>query len=236
MVNANGRRYVVFNMKFSFALRPALHFSLSVTLMTTAFSSCAHQAHEHKGHEFKNAEAWATAFEDPNRDVWQKPDVVIDTLALPSEALVADVGAATGYFAVRIAKARPKGKVYGIDVESAMVDYLSARAAKEGLSNLDVVLASFDDAKIPRPVDVVLIVNTYHHLQNRVAYFERLKKSLKPNGRVAIIDFTMNSSLGPRAEMKVSPDTAMAELERAGFRLKAKHESLPEQYFLEFQQ
>ena len=106
-------------------------------------------------------------FEDPSRDTWQKPDVVIDALNLEPSSLVADIGAATGYFPVRIARRLPEGRVWGIDVEPDMVRYLNARARKEGLSHLFSVLATENDPLLPEPVDVVLVVNTYHHISER---------------------------------------------------------------------
>ncbi len=190
--------------------------------------------HQAAHHSFANAEDWAQAFEDPSRDAWQKPDQVLALLALPPDAKVADIGAATGYFAVRASKLVPKGHVYGIDVESAMVDYLKARAEREELKNLTTVLASVDDAKLPEPVDVVLVVNTWHHLDDRINYFKRLRESVRPGGRLVIIEFTRESSMGPIATMKSTPDEVTAELRPAGWSLTTRSTILPEQFLLIF--
>ena len=185
-------------------------------------------------HSFDDAEAWAARFEDPARDAWQRPDDVLKTLALPPTASVADIGAATGYFSVRFSKALPQGTVYGIDVESSMVDYLKNRAEREKLPNLQVILAAYDDAKIPQPVDLILVVDTYHHISDRTAYFAGLYKSLKPDGRIAIIDFNVGSKKGPPDNAKIEPAQVTRELTNAGFALRASHTFLPEQYFLVF--
>jgi ubiquinone/menaquinone biosynthesis C-methylase UbiE len=188
-----------------------------------------------KTQHFENAQDWAAKFEDPSRDAWQKPDDVISALALSEEALVADLGSATGYFSVRLSKAVPKGKVFGLDVESSMVDYLNTRADNESLKNVTSILASFDDPKIPEPVDLVLVVDTFHHIDARQLYFAKLKLSLKPQGRVVIIDFTGASQMGPPLAYKLSATQVTQELGQAGFRLAQQFDWLPEQYFLIFE-
>jgi cyclopropane fatty-acyl-phospholipid synthase-like methyltransferase len=200
--------------------------------MFTLFS-CKTAHHAADAHHRDDADAWAARFEDPSRAAWQKPDEVIATLALPKDAKVADIGSATGYFPVRFAKVLTEGRVYGMDVEQTMVDFLNKRAATEGLGNLTSALAGFDDAKIPEAVDLIIMVNTYHHIEHRQAYFTKLAASLKPGGRLAIIDFTMTSKMGPPAEAKVPPEQVTAELKEAGYKL-AQSQLLPEQFFLTF--
>jgi SAM-dependent methyltransferase len=185
-------------------------------------------------HRFDDADAWAARFEDPSRDEWQRPELVFQALALPPDAVVADVGSATGYFSVRLSKVVPKGHVYGVDIEQSMFDYLSARATREDLSNLTPVLGAPDDAKLPVPVDLVLVVNTFHHLEQRPAYFARLAASLKPGARVAIIDFRKGSHRGPPDDAKLTVEQVKAELAEAGYRFDAEWTTLPEQYFLTF--
>jgi SAM-dependent methyltransferase len=186
-------------------------------------------------HSFENTEEWAKQFDDPNRDAWQEPDAVLDALQLAPTAVVADLGAGTGYFSVRLAKRVAKGKVFAVDIEPAMLQYLGARAHREHLSTLQPVLASADAANLPEPVDLVLVVDTYHHIDNRTAYFAKLGESLRPNGRLAIIDFKLDAPDGPPVESRLSPEKVTAELEAAGYRLVANHPFLPRQYFLVFQ-
>ena len=185
--------------------------------------------HQH----FDDAEHWARVFDDPARAAWQKPDQVIGALDLAPDASVADIGAATGYFSVRLARAVPQGRVYAVDVSPSMVRYLASRAAHEKLANLIAQQADPDDARLPHAVDVVLLVDTYHHIADRTAYFAKLRKSLSATGRLAIIDFRVDSSVGPR-HGRVASETVKAELARAGYRLTAEHEFLPYQYFLVF--
>jgi len=185
-------------------------------------------------HRFSDAEKWAQVFDDPERDAWQKPHEVIQALKLAPDASVADIGSGTGYFAVRFAHRVPKGRVYGVDAEPDMVRYLTERAKREGLANLTTVAAKANDPGIPSAVDLVILVDTYHHVPDRERYFRNLQKSLKPGGRLAIVDFTLDSPFGPPKRARVPGDTVKKELARAGYALAEEHGFLPNQYFLEF--
>jgi SAM-dependent methyltransferase len=191
-----------------------------------------HKEADHFGRHFDNAEEWAKSFDDPARDHWQMPARVIDALQLKSGQLVADVGAGTGYFTVRLAKSPAAPKVYAVDIEPSMVEYVTRRAAREGLKNVAAVQAGPDRTNLPEPVDLVLIVDTYHHIPNRVAYFTALKTRMKPGARLAIIDFRKDAPSGPPEEFRFTPDQISAELTRAGFALQSSHDFLPRQIFL----
>lgn len=186
-------------------------------------------------HSFGNAETWAKEFDDPKRDAWQKTEAILDALQLTQTARVADIGAGTGYFSVRIAKRVPDGKVFAADVEPDMLHYLGERAHREQLHVLQPVQANADTPNQPEPVDVALIVDTYHHIDDRVAYFSRLKSSLRPGGRLAIVDFKTDAPEGPPPERRIAPEKVIAELEQAGYALVGRHDFLPRQYFLVFQ-
>lgn len=160
---------------------------------------------------------------------------MIEALAIPHGARVADIGAATGYFPIRIAKQRPDVTVFGADIEASMVAFLGERARREGLSNVTAVMAEANNPRLPARVRLVLLVDTYHHIEERPAYFARVASEyLQPEGRIAIIDFKMESERGPRAEHKIAPDAVVAEMKAAGFELVARHDFLPDQYFLVF--
>jgi SAM-dependent methyltransferase len=122
----------------------------------------AAQKPDHMDHSFADVERYAKSFDDPSRDAWQMPDRVIAALGLKSGQTVADIGAGTGYFTVRLAKSAAAPKVFAVDIEAGMVEYIQQRAMREGLKNLVAVKASADRTNLPEPVDVVLIVDTYH--------------------------------------------------------------------------
>jgi SAM-dependent methyltransferase len=193
----------------------------------------AQAPHDHR-HRFDDAEKWSHVFDDPQRDAWQRPHQVIQALALPAEAVVADIGAGTGYFSVRLARMLPKGKVYAADLERDMVRHLAERAKREKLANLVALQTEPHDARLPEPVDLALFVDVVHHIEQRERYFRNLKAALKPGGRVAIVDFTLDSPIGPPPRARLAPERIKRELAAAGFVLAAEHDFLPNQYFLVF--
>jgi cyclopropane fatty-acyl-phospholipid synthase-like methyltransferase len=184
---------------------------------------------------FNDAQKWAKEFDNPERDAWQKPEEILDALRIGRSTQVADIGAGTGYFSVRIAKRVPEGKIYAADVEPDMVAYLGERAKRERLKNLMPVQSSADNANLPKPVDLILVVDTYHHIGYRPQYFAKLKSSLTPKGRLAIVDFKADSPNGPPVEHRIPPEKVEEELNVAGYSLVETHKFLPRQYFLVFQ-
>lgn len=196
--------------------------------------AAAQSPHTHQ-HSFAGAEDWAKVFDDPERDKWQKPHEVIRALGLAADAKVADIGAGTGYFAVRLAHMTPGGRVYAVDIEPDMVRYLAERAKREGLTNLQAVQAKPDDAALPEKVDRVLVVDTYHHISDRVSYFRRLRERLKADAQVAIIDFTVDSPVGPPKSDRLPATQVSEEMQAAGYARVAQHGFLPYQYFVVFQ-
>jgi len=212
-------------------LRPT---ALSVLLALTPVCAPAQTPDTHS-HRFGDAEKWAKVFDDPERDAWQKPHEVIEALALAPDAAVADIGSGTGYFAARLARFVPKGRVYGVDTEPAMVKHLAERASREGLANLVSIAGRPADPRLPAKVDLVLMVNVYHHLAGREEYFRRLRASLKPGGRIAIIDFRADSERGPPKGSRISPERVKAEMREAGYAPAREHAFLPNQYFLVFE-
>ena len=210
-----------------------MHYAL-LALAFFAATALAQAPHSHQ-HSFGDADKWAKVFDDPERDAWQKPHAVIEALALKPDAVVADLGAGTGYFAMRLAHMVSKGRVYGVDLEPDMVKYLAERAKKEGLKNLSAVQGTPSDAKLPAKVDLVLLVDVYHHIDAREAYFGKLAAALKPGGRVAIIDFNASSKVGPPVRERMTAEQVQAEMGKAAYRLAAHHDFLPNQYFLVFE-
>ena len=221
--------------KLSNRMRRALIAFLSAgVLASIPMHAFAQTVHNHQ-HSFAGAAHWAKIFDDPARDQWQKPHQVIQALALKPDAIVADIGAGTGYFAVRLSHMVPNGTVYAVDTEPDMVKYLAERAKQSGANNLKAIQAKDGDPQLPAKVDLALFVDVYHHVGDRVAYLERLKTSLKPQGRVAIIDFRMDSPLGPPPAARIEPELVKKEFAAAGMRLVAEHDFLPNQFFLVFE-
>ena len=194
----------------------------------------AHGKPDHMQHRFDDPERFAKSFDDPARDAWQMPARVIESLKLAPGASVADIGAGTGYFTVRLSRAVHHGTVYAVDIEPKMLEHIRTRATKEHLANVVTVQAAPQSANIPRPVDLVIIVDTYHHIPSRVSYFGALKKSVAPSGRVAIIDFKKDAPDGPPPEFRLEAEQIIGEMKQAGFALAERHDFLPRQHFLVF--
>ncbi|OGA55533.1 MAG: hypothetical protein A3G81_13550 [Betaproteobacteria bacterium RIFCSPLOWO2_12_FULL_65_14] len=219
-------------MKRALLLTLSLALSAGATLLAGSTAAQSPSTHEHS---FSGAEQWAHVFDDPKRDAWQKPHEVIQALALKPDAVIADVGSGTGYFAVRLANMVPKGRVYGVDVEPDMVKYLAERAKREKRDNVVSVAGAPDDPRLPEKADLIFMVDVFHHIGDRARYFRNLRASLKPGGRIAIIDFRMDSPDGPPKAARIAPQRVMAELKGAGYRLAKQHDFLPNQYFLVFE-
>ena len=185
----------------------------------------------HQHHPPRSAEEYVRILNDPARDRWQKPHEVIQALAVKDTETVADIGAGSGYFSKRLA--RHAGKVYAVDIDERML-----KAAREGApANLETVLAAPDDPKLPpASVDTIFFCDVLHHIENRAAYYRKLKQALKPGGRIVMIDFFKKPlPVGPPESMKLSEAEVIAELKAAGFRHTKSFDFLPYQYFLVFE-
>ncbi len=195
-------------------------------------------ARPHHGHgargPFADAEALASVFDDPTRDEWQRPDEVLRALALEPTMTVADVGAGTGYFSVRLARAVPRGEVIATDLEPEMVRFLNERARREQLANLRAVQATPTASGLPaRSVDRILAVHVWHHLVGGGEHARRLAEALRPGGRLLVVDFSATARRGPPASMRISPEAVLAELEGAGLSARVSPVALPDQLLVE---
>lgn len=186
---------------------------------------------------FDDVPYWERVFDDPKRDAWQKPAELVAALDVRPGMAVADLGAGTGYFERFLSRAvGPRGTVYALEVEPKLVAHLRARAEREGTANVVPVLTSKTSARLPAGgVDLLLVVDTYHHLDGRVAYMERAADVLRPDGRVVVVDWHKRPlPEGPEMDHKLAEEQVVAEMERAGYRLLARPDVLPYQYVLVF--
>ena len=180
--------------------------------------------------------AYIAALEDPKRDAYQKPHEVMEALAVKEGEIIADIGAGSGYFTLRLARhVGANGRVYAVDVNPDMIRHLNGRIRDLGVLNVSSILAPPDDPLLPQPVDRFLIVDVWHHVEDQAGYLALMKKQLKPGGQVVMIDFHKRDlPVGPPADMKISREDLLKQMEAAGFRLVTEHTFLPYQYFLVF--
>jgi len=210
-------------------------FLLILFLGTPSMSKPDNHSH-HKHHDFSDAEKWIEKFEDPARAQWQKPDLVVEKLALEPGMNVADIGAASGYFTRRMAQQIiPGGFALAVDIEDNFFPYIQKRANEERQFNLLTVKAAPDDPRLPEnTMDLILIVDTLHHISDRATYYKKLKNSLRDHGRVVIVDFKKDADIpvGPKKAMRLRDTAVEKEFEEAGFTVTIDRETLPYQYIL----
>jgi len=175
-------------------------------------------------------------YQGVGRDQWQQPEKVIATLKLRPGEQVADLGAGGGYFTFKLARAvGPAGKVYAVDIDHEMLDLLADRAQKDGVSNVETILANVDDPLLPKfGIDLIFTCDTYHHIDKRVSYFKKLRTYLKPGGRVAVIDFDRRAWIEGLLRHYTPGEFIKREMEQAGFALQAENEFLDRQSFMIF--
>lgn len=162
--------------------------------------------------------------DDPNREYWQNPELVVDKLGDLSGKVVADIGVGTGYFTFKIAS---KAKhVIAIDVEIKFLDYIEERKFELGraaiVQKIETRLSELNDPLLkPTEADVALIVDTYHFIENRIVYLKKVNDGLTKNGLLMIVDYKAGKmQVGPPEEMKISIERALHEIEEAGFSLE----------------
>lgn len=216
----------------------------------------AHHSHPHGGHahddeglgthagdseplgrRFQDAEKWAKRFDDPARDAWQMPKEVVTLMGIEAGMTVADIGAGTGYFLPYLsAAAGQTGSVLGLDIETDMVRYMELRAENEKLLNVKAKVVTVSDPGLaPASTDRVLIVDTWHHIPNRVDYTKKMATGLRAGGAIFIVDFTLETERGPHKEHRLAPEVIIQELEEAGLVAEVIQEPLPDQFIVKGQ-
>lgn len=192
------------------------------------------QKHGHAhGHgatgNFKNVEELAAKFDDPSRDEWQKPEEILDFIQLKPTDKFADIGAGTGYFSTRAARRLQDGTVLAIDSEPEMLNYIQKRAVKDGLSNVKTLRIDNNRITLPEQVDVLFLLNTFHHIDDRIAYFCNLKPWLKSGGKLIIVEGKLGTPMEPPEELRVTTEQIVSELKAAGYGLVSESDILPYQ-------
>ena len=173
--------------------------------------------------------------EGPDRDAWQKPDLIMDALGIGEGSVVADLGAGGGWFTVRLARrVGPNGTVFAEDVQRQMLEAIKRRVGREGLRNVEYVQGNADDPRLPPGrLDAVLIVDAYHELANPIKLLRNVSASLKTTGRIGIVDFTLEGGgPGPPLNQRKSEDDVEKEAQQAGLRVVNR---VDRQSFFQFQ-
>jgi arsenite methyltransferase len=188
--------------------------------------------------------AWSNGYlwmlERGQREEYQQKDEILKALGLKPGMYVADVGAGSGYFTIPIAKAiGPTGTMLATDIRQEMLDYIGRRIKIEKLDNVELMLSQPEDPMLPKgKVDLILMVDVYHYIQERTAFGKKLLEGLAPGGRLVVIDFIPKPweerPWGPPPQQKLSEETLSADLAAAGLKVIKRHDFLSEQFFVEY--
>jgi predicted methyltransferase len=173
----------------------------------------------------------------PEREAEEHPDAALDALKIPKGAIVADVGAGVGYFTWRLAdRVGPNGIVYGEDIQPDMLDHLKQNMKDRHVANVRPVLGTTDDPKLPKDgLDLVILVDVYHEFSEPEKMLDRIRESLKPNGRLVLLEYRgEDPKVNIRPEHKMTLEQVKAEVQPEGFRFDQSIEILPEQHIIVF--
>jgi len=175
--------------------------------------------------------------ESPDRAAWQKPDLIMDALKIADGDTVADIGAGSGFFTVRLARrVRETGLVYAEDIQQPMLESIKRRVSREGLKNVVTRLGTDTDANLPKgTLDAVLVVDVYQEVEaadNRVRFLRHLADALKANGRIGIVNYKPGEGgPGPEPQRRLDRTVVEEEVRAAGLRVLDRT-TLPFQYVL----
>jgi predicted methyltransferase len=192
---------------------------------------------EEMHHLHRDAAAYIAMLEDPARDAYQRPREVMAALGLKEGEVVADIGAGSGYFALRIAQqVGSSGRVYAVDISPEMILHLNRRLRDAGVRNVQTILSEPGDPLLPdASVDRFFICDTWHHIESQEHYLSLMKRMLRPGGQVIMIDFQKRElPVGPPLGMKIAREDLVRQMEANGFKRLREHTFLPYQYFLAF--
>jgi arsenite methyltransferase len=200
-------------------MKPLLNRCLGALLCVSLwFAGCAEWGYRHMN--------------DPARDAWQKPKQIVERLDIEPGARVADLGAGGGYFTWYLAEAvGPQGKVYAVEIDETALAIIEKEMKSRRVTNVVLIRAEPDDARLPEPVDLVFSCDTYHHMEDRVAYFRSLARYLKHDGKVAILDFYAEGFFSGLLGHGTTKEEVRREMESAGYRLAADYDLVDRQHF-----
>jgi 2-polyprenyl-3-methyl-5-hydroxy-6-metoxy-1,4-benzoquinol methylase len=193
--------------------------------------------HGHANHHMNKTsfEDLVKNFESADRNEWQKPDEVIHFLGDLKNKTIIDIGAGTGYFEFKMNE--PSAKIIAADVDERFIKYIDERIVSEKKMNISSRKAEYEKPPVTeQEADIVFMVDVYHHIENRKDYFSMVKKGVKPNGEMVIVDFKKGDfEHGPPNDMKIEPQIVINEMKLAGFNLITQDTTtLKYQYLLKF--
>ena len=185
---------------------------------------------------FEDVASYIAFLERPDRAAWQRPDDVVAALGLQGTENVFDLGAGSGYFAFRFAKALPSGRVIAADTEAEMVRHVHHKAMTEGVQNLEARLIQPADPSIPNDADIVFVCDVLHHVPDRPAWLSKIVTGMRSGARLVLIEFKEGDlPEGPPESVKIPREQLVDLVTKAGLVLVSERaDLLPYQTFLVF--
>lgn len=175
--------------------------------------------------------------ETPDRDQWQRTDDILDDLKIADGSTVADIAAGGGWFSVRLARrVGPAGVVFAEEIQSSMIESISAHIRRENLANIRPVLGTPTDPRLPPDsFDAVVIINAFHDIDTPEPLLNDIRRALKDGGVLGVVDFTPGAGgPGPDANERVAPETIVTAAEAANLQLIERHPVPPFEFLLVF--
>lgn len=217
-----------------FFLKLALSVSISCLTLGMTTREVTGQERSNHGRLFPPEELGA--LEGPDRDAWQEPERIMDSLGITSGTMVADVGAGGGWFTIKLAsRVGPEGLVYAEDIQREMIESINRRVNRANLSNVETIIGTSNNPKIPTPVDAVLMVDVYGEVEDPVTLLRNVIPQLKKGGRIGIIEHRLDGGgPGPPIQDRVAPETIINTAEAVGLQLVTHDDSFRYQYLLIF--
>lgn len=171
--------------------------------------------------------------EGADREQWNKPEQIMDALKIADGSKVAEIGAGGGWFIVRLSRrVNQRGIVYAEDVQPEMIEAIRRRVQREGLTNVRTVLGTTKDSRLPHDLDAILINWAYNELEYPILVLKNAAESLKPQGRIGIVEFAPGAGgPGPAAEQRVDPETVIRGATAAGLKVISR-ENVPPFMFM----
>jgi cyclopropane fatty-acyl-phospholipid synthase-like methyltransferase len=210
-----------------------------ITFIFLSMTTLNAQHHKGSANEYmhkSSVEELIQRFESKERDEYQQPQKVMEYLGDINEKKIIDIGAGSGYFTVKLAA--NGARVIAADVNDEFQNFIKRRIKEENLQNIELRKIPFDSPSLKEgEVDMAFIVNTYHHIENRADYFNKVKKGLRADGELVIIDFfKVDTPVGPSMDHKVSIDQVVFELKEAGYNsFEITVDLLPYQFIIKAQ-
>jgi predicted methyltransferase len=193
--------------------------------------------HEHAAsHTFDDPAAYARAWENPDRDTWQRPEDLVHALGVKPAMAVADIGTGTGYLLPHLTRAvGPTGRVLAVDIAPEMLAWVEERAQRENLTQVETVVARDSVSGLPAAsVDRAIMINVWHHIADHDAYARDLHRALREGGVLFIVEAHPDSTApgGPPARYRMAPEAVIRQMQNAGFRASLDPFEIDRQYVI----